>query len=997
MNACYYDIESLQNVFTLCNFHELENTLDIYVLSDTAAFMQAPTLQQDVENAVHEANKNFTGPVRIFNLSNLDAKRHMARTFGLSDSKNVNDPTEKDGYLNKYRLVCDTDKEYQENEDAYPYLFGYNSYNYDTTMLAVYLTETFIPKGKNVSDTVNTPNISKENCSIDNHVTAAKMRRHNDMLFSDRYKKAMPSYLACMHKEPSAAKIDPDYKNVAWRVRKNMLMSGRHLDVARLNEKQQHVALKRLLGMLGYQILESDKLSGLDITIDNYDQFLELLAYNASDVINLANLFKQKIYKSTFELKKGLLKSYPDLIYKQKIGLYEPWIDPAQVRRDRLTIDSSSAQFATKALCPYGHLKDIPAVSFEYPSETISKERGIPRRNILEETRNFFFNRFPQPELRREFDRIYNYYKSIEGRNFNLSENYQEDYGEDKDAASYVPPESITSIPDTNTCLFYYNQDGTPSSCFVTFSTGGIHGAEYNKALYEYDLAAYNKLVGLFDRVKAMYPDPVDLKRAKSVEIDGVSYPASTFLTAKSTLKHAEYKSLEGQAPEVFKTDSKGGTKLNKKYTFTSSDPTNHEDFTSYYPNLLIAMSAFYNDGLGYDRYNEIFENKQKFGKLMKDKSLSEDERQSYSVQREGTKLVLNSASGAGDADFESNIRMNNQIISMRIIGQLFSYTIGQAQTLAGARITSTNTDGLYSVLEPELNNRILAQESANISVAIEPEPLFLISKDSNNRIEMDPNTGTILNASGGSLACRDRPNPTKSLAHPAIIDWALSEYLVVSALHHKGLSLSGKFDDTIGMSILKAASKTFSDDVHFLLMFQNVVSSSTGSVSYIFGTKDNQEEPIILQHYNRTFIMKDNTPGTMHLQIANARVIPPPTIRKRKQNDEMPRQPDPLAMEVLEKNGVPLKDIPDNKEPIIKKINGIEPGWSMLIENHDLYLLPKEQIEFIKDNLDYDKYLGLLRESFDKNWRNKTPELDRKKAGRAKNNDPIEDQDEDE
>ena len=142
---------------------------------------------------------------------------------------------------------------------------------------------------------------------------------------------------------------------------------------------------------------------------------------------------------------------------------------------------------------------------------------------------------------------------------------------------------------------------------------------------------------------------------------------------------------------------------------------------------------------------------------------------------------------------------------------------------------------------------------------------------------------------------------------------------------------------------------------------------------------------------------MKDNTPGTMHLQIANARVIPPPTIRKRKQNDEMPRQPDPLAMEVLEKNGVPLKDIPDNKEPIIKKINGIEPGWSMLIENHDLYLLPKEQIEFIKDNLDYDKYLGLLRESFDKNWRNKTPELDRKKAGRAKNNDPIEDQDEDE
>ena len=119
-------------------------------------------------------------------------------------------------------------------------------------------------------------------------------------------------------------------------------------------------------------------------------------------------------------------------------------------------------------------------------------------------------------------------------------------------------------------------------------------------------------------------------------------------------------------------------------------------------------MRAFYNEGLGYDRYGEVYENKNKYSKLMKDKSLSQDERDLYALMRNGTKLILNSASGAADANFESAIRMNNQIISMRIIGQLFSWRIGQAQTLEGGKATSTNTDGLYVALEEELNNRIL-------------------------------------------------------------------------------------------------------------------------------------------------------------------------------------------------------------------------------------------------------------------------------------------------
>ena len=39
-----------------------------------------------------------------------------------------------------------------------------------------------------------------------------------------------------------------------------------------------------------------------------------------------------------------------------------------------------------------------------------------------------------------------------------------------------------------------------------------------------------------------------------------------------------------------------------------------------YYPNLLRMMMAFFNKGLGYDRYAEIFDQKQEYGKKMKDK-----------------------------------------------------------------------------------------------------------------------------------------------------------------------------------------------------------------------------------------------------------------------------------------------------------------------------------------------------------------------------------------
>lgn len=967
MLTCFYDIESMDNAFTLCNFIPHENAVDMFYLVDDIDLISEPDFLTKMSAKIYERNKNFTGQIRCYDLRLKESAEHLAKTFGLSDAYMVNNPNMKSTYPAQFRPVCDTDLNYSDK--THPFLMGYNSYNYDTTMLALYLYETFPHRPENRFEIYFQP------------PTAATMRQYNDELFLPQFKNNMPSRLEfdVNPRTHSWVKIGRPKDSTAWRIRHSMIMSGRHVDVARLNEKQQHVGLKRLIGMMGGQILESDKLAHGQTHIENPEQFYELIAYNISDCINLKEYVfedRKHLYRGQFNLKRGLLKTYPELVYQQKQGEYAPDIRPESVRFDRLMIDSSSAQLATKALCPYGHLTDMPVVSFMYPSERKAKELGIPRVNVLEESKKFFYEKFTQPHLRAEFDRIYNYYKQIEGRNFNSSQNYQDDYD---GSPEWQPPDNIQNYSKADTCMYYYRSDGTPSTCFVTFSIGGIHGAEFNRALYEADLAAFEETRSQFLAVQALYPNPVDLKLAKTVTLkmpDGSEqeFKATTFLKSGSTKNHAEYKDFEKNRPSVFVMNTKGNSELNKKYVFTSADPTNHEDFCSYYPNLLRMLSAFHNDGLGYDRYAEIFEKKQTLGKKMKDKSIPKDERDMYSVQREGTKLVLNSASGAADAAFESNIRMNNTIIAMRIIGQLFSWRIGQAQAYHGARITSTNTDGLFTVMEADENNKILEHESANINVEIEPELTYLISKDSNNRIEVDASNGAIERASGGSLACHKGPIPDKSLAHPAIIDWALCEYLIFNAMS-PGKSLADPFNSQVGMNILKSAPKSF-DNTMLLNMYQNVIASSIGSDSYNFAVSPTALDTAIpLQHYNRVFIMKDNTPDTVFLHCAAARKITPATTAKRLKNNEKPQQHDPISVRILSANGINPSSLPSDKEAIIKKITGIEGTWFMRIENRALCDISDAEQQAILDNLDYDKYLGLLKDSYENNWRNDLPE----------------------
>ncbi|MET0885667.1 MAG: hypothetical protein ABWX92_04380, partial [Mycetocola sp.] len=581
----------------------------------------------------------------------------------------------------------------------------------------------------------------------------------------------------------------------------------------------------------------------------------------------------------------------------------------------------------------------------------------------------------------------------------------------------------------------------SPSTCFATFSTGGIHGAEADMDLYEQDLETWRPKQELLAAVKREYRDPLAVRTAKGgvTLSDGRVVQHSEVLTSKSTIKaltamsealEAAYpgwatipaEKFDGERywevakdfpgigykpgiakPSLFKVNADGSTKLNPKYTHTSMAQAIHEDFTSYYPNMLRNMSAFYNASLGEDRYAKILADKDRYGQMMKDPSITPEEKTRLGVLRNGTKLILNSASGAGDTAHPTPIRVNNAIISMRIIGQLFSWRIGQAQTLAGARIISTNTDGLYSVLDEETNNRVLAEQQALINVEIEPEPLIIVSKDSNNRLELevpeDPNTpiweAEIVSASGGTLACHQGPQPTKSLAHPAVLDWALARYLryaagsFVPSWGTKPISLADELDRRLGKQILLEAVRD-NDPVFAARLFQNVVVASNGKITIPFAADpldpinpdpEAVNNPRTLQHYNRMFIVHQGKPGAVSLRAAGAWVVNPASKMKRKRDGLSPVTTDPVALGILQANGFARnrveaaqfnrKLLPEDQDIAVRRISGIDPAWNILIENGDLLCMEESKLRELLGCLDLDAYLDMLVNVYEKNWMN--------------------------
>ena len=186
-------------------------------------------------------------------------------------------------------------------------------------------------------------------------------------------------------------------------------------------------------------------------------------------------------------------------------------------------------------------------------------------------------------------------------------------------------------------------------------------------------------------------------------------------------------------------------------------------------------------------------------------------------------------------------------------------------------------------------------------------------------------------------------------------------------------------FDREIGRNILER-SKTAFEPLQFLLMYQNIVSSSPSSITYNYGlTDEDPDNPLILQHYNRMFIMKDGTADTLHLWASAAAKVKPAQKKKREKDGDKPAMFEPRATFVLQENGVDVDSIKHNNDDvrdiITKKVTNIEPDWYIKIINNDLHYITQTEFDFIKNNLDYEKYLDKLATTYERSWRNHIPD----------------------
>lgn len=885
----FWDIESLSNVFMFAVYFPQadEDWVMMFYLFDDIKIDEK--IQNLITNAIFEKNKQLDpNKTKIMYLDMHDEQvNKLMLTLFCVDNKPAFAKPEENSFASIPGHIVNSDV---NAELRFPYMIGYNSAGYDCTEISFYFNEVWGFNANKKASFMPT--------------TAAYMRKFNNYLF-ESFKDNMPQAL----------------KGTESNIYQNMLRSGLYLDAAKINDKVYKMPLKRIMGMLGMDIFEDDDVRS-DKPVKTLSEICKLFAYNVSDCVKLAELFEHRAYKAQYQLKKGLIDAYPDLVFNAK----------NEIRINRLKIDDTSAKFAARVLCPDGYLPDIRSVSFEYP-----KGSG---RNILQETWDWAREKFKDhPEvMTNHLDPIFNYYKNIEGRNFDESEHYDQTYILDG-----LPAEKIRDIPWPCTCTPYFKADGTFAETYVNFGIGGIHGAEYNQKLYLQDLEEEAKINAEVNWFLSHFKSEDEIRALKAtVEINGEKYKLSKYVTKR---KDGSIKIKYAKPVELFKQDKKTKTwALNKRYTYCSDDEVDHEDFTSYYPCMLMNLKAYENAALGEDRYVQQFNNKTLYGKYMKDKERPKSEQQFYATLREGTKLILNSASGASDTAYDNPIRMNNVIISMRIIGQLFTWRIGQAQTLEGFKITSTNTDGLYAVCNESNRTRcreILAREAESIGVDIEPEEMRLVSKDANNRIEISL-SGKVLTASGGDTACHEGPNPTKALSHPALIDALLVKYLVK-------YSVNEPFDDMKAMEILDDMKKN-EDPLKLLILYQQIINSSEGSVRYIFGMIDDQIRTF--QHNNRIFAVKCEA---AHLYIANGNNI-------YKGHDE-------TANKVLQMYDVNPNEYANTR---IIKIPRIPPEQNMLIYNQALDELPPETMKGLINNLDDGFYIHLLENAYN-NWCNVT------------------------
>ena len=179
----FYDVESLRNIFTLAVYTEPNDErpqghVDIFYLS---------TIDIDdidaVTQRIYKRNGNFKGTVQYYNLRDESAGIILANMFGGVDEHIRN--AYKIGPFHS-DIACKISGEV--GEKFFYYLCGYNSYNFDTCMLAYLFSEMLISYKTSDNRIQNCYNVESD-MSNDAHsgkITPQRLRDFCNALFANK-------------------------------------------------------------------------------------------------------------------------------------------------------------------------------------------------------------------------------------------------------------------------------------------------------------------------------------------------------------------------------------------------------------------------------------------------------------------------------------------------------------------------------------------------------------------------------------------------------------------------------------------------------------------------------------------------------------------------------------------------------------------------------------------------------------------------------------------
>jgi hypothetical protein len=605
---------------------------------------------------------------------------------------------------------------------------------------------------------------------------------------------------------------------------------GNHVDVAFLNETKIEggrptVGLKTLVGILGGSIIESES----NKTGHSKSIYSDIL-YNINDIAELKHTVFPGFLANKFKIKKNLLEKYPHL---KDCGV---------------TVNSTSAKFVEFIIAPDKQIEDTPTVTYLYPAKHKAKELDVKQKDMLEDTWNWYMeNVFGQirktnPKAAAnhlaKFASIYQYYDSFRGKNWNESTNHVFAHG----IPAQTKLERKRADRTYGVILPFIDKYGRESSSYVRFSIGGIHGAEINQRQLDQDRAKIRELKEKYGYIsklpkKACSKALLNLIIAQS-RTSYKNHPVRCSHEIPHFFQNTEpvdeildpedFSPYMCQKAKHFEGIYDYQEELLDRYKYTSSGYSVHQDFVSYYPLLMIMLGTFH-DGQGKDPYEEVKDSRVAIKAMLKVYEFGTKQWDDTNNEQEGYKLILNSASGILDGSHDTNLRANNKAIAMRSIGQMCTFRIGMALALEGATIPSSNTDGIYALnISLDRNKEIVEKELKSLYIDIDPEEMYLVSKDANNRMEIVD--GKVTSARGGTLTSWKGARVDNSLSHPALVDRILTDYL-------QDADLMGPVDLDSIRKHLHNYVKTV-DRQKFVYMSSWVMRSTSGS---IFVDSDNQ------------------------------------------------------------------------------------------------------------------------------------------------------------